>query len=99
MISIQVRIAVFKAAGVAWGRPWRPEGMAAKRKSTGKTETALGHRGILARVNRDGWRALSLLAIERDTSLQALAVEAFNDLLVKCGKRPIVSGPVREEED
>jgi hypothetical protein len=72
--------------------------MAPKRTSTGKAETA-GHRGILARVNRDGWRALSLLAIERETSLQALAIEAFNDLLTKHGKRPVVRGPLREDEE
>jgi hypothetical protein len=72
--------------------------MAGKRKSAGKAEVASGHRGILARVNRDGWRALSMLAIERETSLQALAIEAFNDLLVKYGKRPMVSGPLREED-
>jgi len=68
-----------------------------KPKSAGKA-VATGHRGILARVNLDGWRALSLLAIERDTSLQALTIEAFNDLLTKHGKRPIVRGPLRDEE-
>ncbi|MGP0088765.1 MAG: ribbon-helix-helix domain-containing protein [Xanthobacteraceae bacterium] len=53
--------------------------------------------GILSRVNLDGCRALRLLAIERDTSLQTLAIEAFNDLLAKHGKRPVVSGPLRDE--
>jgi hypothetical protein len=39
------------------------------------------------RINTDGWRALSMLAVENDTTLNALAVEAFNDLLKKYGKR------------
>jgi hypothetical protein len=66
--------------------------VAPKRKSPPKAVVAPGQRGVLTRVNMDGWRALSLLAIERDSSLQALAIEAFNDLLVKYGKRPVVSG-------
>jgi len=53
---------------------------------------ASGYRGVLARINLDGWRALRLLSVERDTTMQALAIEAFNDLLTKHGKRPIVSG-------
>jgi hypothetical protein len=36
---------------------------------------------------------LRILAIERDTTLQALAVEALNDLLAKYGKRPNVKNP------
>jgi hypothetical protein len=51
-------------------------------------------RGILARVNVDGLRALKILAIERDTTLQGLAVEALNDLLAKYGKRPVVKNPL-----
>jgi hypothetical protein len=51
-------------------------------------------RGILTRVNGDGLRALKVLAIERDTTLQGLAVEALNDVLVKYGKRPVVRNPL-----
>jgi hypothetical protein len=51
-------------------------------------------RGILTRVNVDGLRALKILAIERDTTLQGLAVEAFNDVLAKYGKRPVVTNPL-----
>jgi hypothetical protein len=51
-------------------------------------------RGILTRVNADGLRALKMLAIERDLTLQALAVEALNDVLVKHGKRPVVKNPL-----
>ena len=35
-------------------------------------------RGVLARVNQEGLRELP---VERDTTIQSLAVEAFNDLL------------------
>jgi len=42
-----------------------------------------------------GLRALKILAIERDMSLQALGVEALNDMLVKHGKRPVVKNPLR----
>jgi hypothetical protein len=50
-------------------------------------------RGILTRVNADGLRALKLLAIERDTTLQALSVEALNDMLAKHGRRRTVKTP------
>jgi hypothetical protein len=71
--------------------------MAAKRTPASKVASS-GHRGILTRVNREGWRTLSLLAIERDTSLQALAIEAFNDLLLKYGKRAIVRTQTKDED-
>jgi hypothetical protein len=44
----------------------------------------------MVRINADGWRALKVLAAETDTTLNALAVEAFNDLLKKRGKRHVV---------
>jgi hypothetical protein len=49
---------------------------------------------ILTRVNADGLRALKILAVERDMTLQALGVEALNDMLVKHGKRPVVKNPL-----
>jgi hypothetical protein len=49
-------------------------------------------RGVLTRVNADGLRALKILAVERDMTLQALGVE--NDMLVKHGKRPVVKNPL-----
>jgi hypothetical protein len=55
--------------------------------------TADKWRGILTRVNPDGLRALKILAIELDSTLQALVVEALNDLLLKHGKRPGVKTP------
>jgi hypothetical protein len=47
-------------------------------------------KAILNRLHADGWRALHLLAAERGTILNALAIEAFNDLLKKYGKRQSV---------
>jgi hypothetical protein len=51
-------------------------------------------KAILTRLDADGWRALRLLAAERDTTLNALAIEAFNDLLKKYGKRQSVENPL-----
>jgi hypothetical protein len=51
-------------------------------------------KGLLVRMNLDGWRELRILAAERDTTLNALAVEAFNDLLKKRGKQPVVQNPL-----
>jgi hypothetical protein len=48
-------------------------------------------------MNTEGWRALRMLAVENDTNLNALAVEAFNDLLKKYGKRASVENPLLSE--
>jgi hypothetical protein len=55
-------------------------------------------KGLLVRMNLDGWRELRILAAERDTTLNALAVEAFNDLLKKRGKQPVVQNPLASED-
>ena len=52
-------------------------------------------RGLLVRVNADGLRALRQLALDEDTTLQALAIEALNDLLRKRGAKPLVANPLR----
>ena len=54
-------------------------------------------KGIMTRVNPEGWRALRMLALELDVPLQALCVEAFNELLKKHGRRPIVENPLTSE--
>jgi hypothetical protein len=51
-------------------------------------------RVITTRTNTEGWRALRGLAVDQDTTLNALAIEAFNDLLKKYGKRPSVENPL-----
>ena len=45
----------------------------------------------------DGWRALRMLAVERNTTINALAIEAFNDLLKKYGKRQSVENPLLDD--
>jgi hypothetical protein len=49
---------------------------------------------VLVRVNLEGWKALKVLAVEKEATLNALAVEAFNDVLKKHGKRPSVENPL-----
>jgi hypothetical protein len=39
----------------------------------------------VVRVSKPLWRALSTLAIDEESSVQRLAIEAFDDLLVKHG--------------
>ena len=69
--------------------------MGRKPKRTGPT--ARGNpeafKQVLTRMGVDGWRALRMLAVERDTTINALAIEAFNDLL-KYGKRQLVENPL-----
>jgi hypothetical protein len=56
--------------------------MGRKPKTTGPRARDPGaFKSVLVRINADGWRALKHLAVENDTTLNALAVEAFNDLL------------------
>jgi hypothetical protein len=46
-------------------------------------------RGILTRINPEGLKALRQLALDRDTTVQALMIEAANDLLRKYRRRPV----------
>jgi Antitoxin-like ribbon-helix-helix len=81
--------------------------MAAKRKKQRATGIAARapkpdadakrFRGVLARVNHEGLRELRLLAVERDTTIQSLAVEALNDLLRKYGRRPMITNPLTDQ--
>jgi hypothetical protein len=69
--------------------------MGRKPKTTGPRARDPGtFKSVLVRVNADGWRALKVLAVEQQTTLNALAVEAFNDLLKKHGKRSAVQNPL-----
>ncbi|TGD93753.1 hypothetical protein EU555_33200 [Methylobacterium nonmethylotrophicum] len=42
------------------------------------------------RINKRGWSTLRNLASDRDMPLEALMVEALNDVLLKHGQPPIV---------
>jgi hypothetical protein len=73
------------------------------RKTPGRTKRTseppvAGVRHVLTRLNSEGWRALKMLTIERELPLQALLVEAINDLLKKHGKKPVAQGPKDSEE-
>jgi hypothetical protein len=46
------------------------------------------------RINYEGLRALRQLALDEDRTLQALGVEAFNDLLRKYGAKPVLENPL-----
>jgi len=62
-------------------------------KATGDLLTR-EQRGLLARINPEGLKALKILAVQRDTTLQALLIEAANDLLSKYGQRPVARNPL-----
>jgi hypothetical protein len=69
--------------------------MGRKPKTTGPTaKDTDAFKSVLVRINNEGWKALKVLAIEQESTLNALAVEAFNDLLKKHGKRQNVENPL-----
>lgn len=51
---------------------------------------------VQVRINKVGWRSLRDLASDNDTSLEALMVEALNDVLLKYQKPPVVQRRVGE---
>ena len=61
-----------------------------------KSRDAGSFKGLLIRMNLEGWRALRILAAETDTTLNALAIEALNDLLKKHGRRQSVENPLAD---
>ena len=72
--------------------------MGRKPKTTGpKARDPGAFKSVIARINENGWRALRLLAAEQDTTFNALAVEALNDLLKKYGKRAVVENPLLDQ--
>ena len=70
--------------------------MGRKPKTTGPTarNNPGAFKQVLTRMAPGGWRALRTLAVEQDTTLNALAIEAFNDLLRKYGKKASVENPL-----
>jgi hypothetical protein len=73
--------------------------MGRKPKTTGPTarNNPDAFKQVLTRMSVAGWRALRMLAVERDTTINALAIEAFNDLLKKYGKRQSVENPLLDD--
>jgi hypothetical protein len=76
---------------------WHPLLMPSRRKARLKARDPGSFKALLVRLNLDGWRELRILAAERDTTLNALAIEALNDLLKKRGKQPVVENPLVED--
>jgi hypothetical protein len=56
---------------------------------TGQASSPAAARGILTRINPEGLKALRQLALDRDTTVQALMIEAANDLLRKYRRRSV----------
>ena len=52
-----------------------------------------GVKAVLIKVNDEAWRALRHLAVEKDTTLQALGIDALNDLLEKNGLPRLAKNP------
>jgi hypothetical protein len=48
-----------------------------------------GRKGILVRARPEAWKALKLVALDQDKTLQDVMIEAINDVLQKHGKPPI----------
>lgn len=50
-------------------------------------------RHLQVRLNDAGWQELKMLSVSERRPVQALMVEALNDLLRKHGRAPMVEGP------
>jgi len=72
--------------------------MGRKPKTTGPTsrKNPDAFKQVLTRMSPGGWKALRMLALEQEATLNALAIEAFNDLLRKYGKKPSVENPLAD---
>ena len=66
----------------------RPRASAAERRFLPPDERDF--KAMMARVNRDGWKAFHILSTELDRPIQRMLVEAMNDYLEKHGRKPVV---------
>ena len=60
--------------------------MVPPRPATKVTPGRIGKKGVLTQLDQDTARRLKMLAVERDTTLQALGEEAFDELLRRYGR-------------
>lgn len=58
-------------------------------KAAGKSKGDGDAVALTVRVSREGWKRLSHLAIDEDTSIQALAIEGLNRVLKNRGQKEI----------
>ncbi len=49
-------------------------------------------KGVNVQLKPDSWRAMRQLALDQNTSVQKIAVEAFNDLMAKHGRKVKIEG-------
>lgn len=48
-----------------------------------------GRKGILVRARPEAWKALKMIALDGERTLQDVMTEAINDVLAKHGKPPV----------
>ena len=60
--------------------------MVPPRPATKVTPGRIGKKGVLTQLDVDTARRLKMLAVEQDTTLQALGEEAFGELLRRYGR-------------
>jgi len=65
------------------------------RAQAAQATTRVAARGILTRINPEGLKALRQLALDHDTTVQAIMIEAANDLLRKYRRRPVAQTALR----
>lgn len=53
-----------------------------------RERAADGRKGILVRARPEAWKALKLVALDREMTLQDVMTEAINDLLTKNSRPP-----------
>ena len=57
--------------------------------SSAPTRQADGRKGILVRARPEAWKALKMVALDGERTLQDVMTEAINDVLTKHGKPPV----------
>lgn len=62
-------------------------------KTASGSKPADRDRGLLIRVNPEGQKELRILAAELDRTIHSLGVEAFNNLLEKQDRKPVIKNP------
>jgi hypothetical protein len=83
--SLGSRLQQKPAAAVAEPEPRQVDAVPSARRSTQPD----GRRGILVRARPEAWKALKLVALDLEMTLQDLMVEAINDVLTKHGRPPV----------
>lgn len=64
----------------------RPAPRARRGKGNARPPSRQGTRGVLVHVSPELWRAMRQLALDEDTSVQALGLEALEGLLRRRGR-------------